>query len=110
MRLASRPTGFSVGCTILELLIFGKVTRSFGRLPEMCIRDSGEIVPDIVVRLALCVTAAARVGSQRLAEECLGDLVIAVTIQPFIEVGAGGLLRGYEVDARAIRDLSLIHI
>ena len=33
MRLASRPTGFSVGCTILELLIFGKVTRSFGRLP-----------------------------------------------------------------------------
>ena len=33
MRFANRPTGFSVGCTILELLIFGKVTRSFGRLP-----------------------------------------------------------------------------
>ena len=56
------------------------------------------------MRLALCVTAAARVGSQRLAEDCLGDLFITVTSQPFIEVGAGGLLRGNEVDARAIRD------
>ena len=64
----------------------------------------GEIVPDVVVRLALRVAAAARVGSQRLAEDRLGDLLVAVAGQPLIEVRTGGLLRGDEVDARAVRD------
>ncbi len=47
-----------------------------------------EVVPDFVVRFALRVAAAARVGGERLTEYRLADLLVAIAGEALIEVGA----------------------
>lgn len=64
----------------------------------------GQVVPDVVVGLALGVAAAAAVRSEGLAQDSLADLLVAVTGQPLIEVGGAGFFRGDEVDGGAVRD------
>ena len=54
--------------------------------------------------LALGVAAASGVRGQGLSQDSLADLLIAVAGQPFVQVRAGGLLRGHKLDGGAFRD------
>jgi len=50
--------------------------------------SDGQVVPDVVVRLALGVASAARVRGERLPEDCLGDLLVAISGEAFVQVRA----------------------